>query len=217
LRALHVIGSGAVCNDIQQFRARVLVIHAQGFADEELWRSGTSFSPPASIRVNRLFRRSHLETVAPGRSGQRLAIMRPLRLMGMCRMPPIGSPPPGAAARRPRAPSGLLEPLPLCRNRSRPASVRGTPNAEAPGCVPRHRTRRVAGLSGRCPGSGERATGVFMKRLVKLPTQFERAIPVLGHTSSERARSLQPAKGEHANESLRRRRQAHSSSLVSAR
>jgi hypothetical protein len=52
----------------------------------------------------------------------------------------------GFPALRAPAPSGVLEPHPRCRNTPRPASVRETPNGEAPGCAPRHRTRRVVGL-----------------------------------------------------------------------
>jgi hypothetical protein len=50
-------GFGAACNDIQQFRARVLVINAQGSSMKSSG-DGTSFSPPVSTRANRVFRRS---------------------------------------------------------------------------------------------------------------------------------------------------------------
>ena len=89
---------------------------------------------------------SRLQTHGPAGSGGRLSvIMRPRRLMGTSRRPPIGWPQRGPGVRRPHVPSGLLEPRPLCRSTSRQASVRETPNVEAPGCVPGRRTRLIAG------------------------------------------------------------------------
>jgi hypothetical protein len=89
---------------------------------------------------------SRLQTDGSAGSGGRLSvIMQPRRLMGTSRRPPIGWPPRGPGVRRPHVPSGLLEPRPLCRSTSRQASVRETPNVEAPGCVPGRRTRLIAG------------------------------------------------------------------------
>jgi hypothetical protein len=89
---------------------------------------------------------SRLQTHGPAGPGDQLSvIMRPRRLMGTSRRPPIGWLQRGPGVPRPRVPSGLLEPRPLCRSTSRPASVRETPNVAAPGCVRGHRTRPIAG------------------------------------------------------------------------
>jgi hypothetical protein len=104
---------------------------------------------------------SRLQTHGPAGSGDRLSvIMQPHRWMGPSRRPPIGWPQRGPGVRRPRVPSGLLEPRPLCRSTSRQASVREMPNVEAPGCVPGRRTRLIAGRWSRCPTSGGRAIDV---------------------------------------------------------
>jgi hypothetical protein len=58
--------------------------------------------------------------------GQLSVIRRPRRLIDTFRRPPIGWPPRGPGGRRPRVPSGLLAPRPLCRNTSRQASGRET-------------------------------------------------------------------------------------------
>ena len=49
-----------------------------------------------------------------------------------------------ARVRRPPVTSGRPAPRPRCRSTSRQASVRETPNGEARGCVPGHRTRLIA-------------------------------------------------------------------------
>jgi hypothetical protein len=61
--------------------------------------------------------------------------------------------------RRPGATSGLLGRCLRCQSIFRPASVRGTPNVEAPCCAPGRRTRLIAGPWARYPTSAERATG----------------------------------------------------------
>ena len=102
--------------------------------------------------------------------------MRPCRWRGSSRRLPIGWPPYGPGVRRPRVSLGLVAPRPLGRSTSRQASGRETPNGEARCCVPRRRTRPIAGPYRRCPTRAGTAIGVFfMKRLVKLPTQLERA------------------------------------------
>ena len=58
----------------------------------------------------------------------------------------IGWPPRGPVVLWPRLTPGRLAPRPRCRNTSRPASGRETPNAEVPGCAPGRRTRLISGL-----------------------------------------------------------------------
>jgi hypothetical protein len=101
------------------------------------------YSGDRAIRLSRAVASRRTGLVGPG--GRLPMIMRPRRLTGTSRKPPIGWPQRGRIVRRPRVPSGLLEPRPLCRSTSRQASVRETPSVEAPGCVPGRRTRLIAG------------------------------------------------------------------------
>ena len=83
-----------------------------------------------------LLQGSRLQTHGPtgpcGPEGdQLLVIMRPRRLTGTSRRPPIGWPQRGSGVRRPRVTSTLLKPRSLCRSTSRQASVRETPNVAA--------------------------------------------------------------------------------------
>jgi hypothetical protein len=98
--------------------------------------------------------------------------MPPRRWKGTSRRPPIGWLQRGSGVRRPRVPSGLLEPRPLCRSTSRPASVRETRRAVARGRVRGRRTPPVAGSSRRCRASGGRALG-FSERHHASIIEFE--------------------------------------------
>src|SRR5262249_13458812 len=106
---------------------------------------------------------------AQERGGRLSAVMRP-RWTGTSRRPPIGWLPCGLGVRRPRVPPGLREPRRLDRSTSRQAFVRETPNATGPCCVRGRKTPPAGGSWRRYRASGETATDVFMKRLVKLPT-----------------------------------------------
>ena len=140
----------AVCTDILHFRARVLVIQPARAATGERRGSRTRFWPFTGTTARSA---SHGQSPPDARArgswwserGQLSLIRRPRRLRGTSRRPLIGSPPRGPGARRPRAPSGRPAPRPRCRNTSRQASGRETPNAAAPGCVRRRRTRPVDG------------------------------------------------------------------------
>ena len=77
--------------------------------------------------------------------GQQSVVTRLCRVMDTSRRPPICWPQRGPVVRRPRLTSGPRGPYLPCRNTSRPASARETPNAEARGCVRRRRTPRVDG------------------------------------------------------------------------
>jgi hypothetical protein len=74
------------------------------------------------------------DTRARGVSGRRSVIMRPRRWMGTSRKPPIGWPQCGRDVRRPRVPSGLLEPARRCRRYDEAAGVLREVVAFAPQC-----------------------------------------------------------------------------------
>ena len=109
------VRSGAIFTDILQFRARVLV-NSGGTRVYGLRRPNTALpSSTVTTHAARL-RHSLPRRVGPlGQSGRRSVIMRPRRRMGISRTPPIGWPQCGPGVRRPRLPSGLLEPLHRCR------------------------------------------------------------------------------------------------------
>ena len=96
-------------------------------------------------------------------------VTRALRLTGTSRTTPIGSFPRVSGARRPRVPSGLRAPRPLCRSSSRQAFVRETPNAAARGCVRRRRTQPVGGR------------GDTVQRVEKEPLVFQGSSPRFDH------------------------------------
>ena len=98
-------------------------------------RSAPSWRSPSDARAGSLW----------SEGDRLLVVMRPRRLTGMSRRPPIGWRRRGPGERRPHVPSGLLEPRPLGRSTSHPASVRETPNGEAPGRAGPLTPRRVDG------------------------------------------------------------------------
>ena len=149
----------AISADILEFRARVLVSQAAGPRATDNgadFRHGSGPSLRASARCACLGQ-SPRDARVRGFRFRLSVIMQPRRWMDTSRRPPIGWPERGPGGQWPHVPSGLLELRPLCRSTSRPASVRETPNGEAPGCVLRRRIRLIAGPSWRCPMSGGRS------------------------------------------------------------
>jgi hypothetical protein len=143
--------SGAISTNILEFPARVLVMQpARG-----CYRAATLipdrvlavYACDGRSRFSRHRLRTHGRPWRPsGRNGgQHSMVTRPRRLTGISRTTPIGWLRRVSGVRRPRVTSGRLEPRPLCRSTSRPASVREMPNGEAPGCVPGRRTQPIAG------------------------------------------------------------------------
>ena len=117
--------------------------------------SGSERNPRQALHIYSCDVRSRFHPASPrdGRAsgsrrsegGQVSVIRRPRRLRGTSRRPPIGWSQRGPVVPRPRVKTGRRALRHRCRNTSRPASVRETPNGEARGCAPGRRTRPIDG------------------------------------------------------------------------